>query len=334
MAALAKPPGLCSKPRMAAGDSITVCAIVKDERPYLIEWVAYYRLLGFDRILLYSNDCSDGTDRLLDAMQAAGLIEHHQWPSRPGQAPQTSAYEDALERCETRWILFVDADEFLRLIDDRDIHQFLARFSQDVSAVAMSWRVFGSAGLTRFEPAPVIERFTRAAPRDHPSNRHVKSMAVAAHVTAVGPHGVTLSQGRYVMPNGVDITLEHGGFVRPPRYRVAQINHYIVKSRAEFEAKRRRGRASLAPEDRSDAMLRDEAFFAKHAAHAEEFTEILARLPALKVEMARISRSVLAIDPGLRRLWRADHRRGLFRYRLRRASEWLRRRAARHRLRS
>jgi len=309
---------------MAAGDSITVCAIVKDERPYLIEWVAYYRLLGFDRILLYSNDCTDGTDRLLDAMAAAGLVEHRRWPSQAGLIPQNSAYEDAVRRCTTRWILFVDADEFLRLVEDRDVHQFLARFPDDVSAVAISWRVFGSSGLARYEPAPVIERFIHAAPRDHPSNRHVKSMAVAAHIDAVGPHGVALSRGRYVMPNGVDIQLEGGGFVRPPRYRVAQINHYIVKSRAEFEAKRRRGRASIAPEDRDESLLRDDAFFAKHAVHAEEFTEILARLPEVKAEMARISGRILAIDPGLRPLWHADHRRGLLRYRLRRASEWLR----------
>jgi len=90
---------------MVRTDSITACAIVKDERPYMLEWVAWYRLLGFDRILIYSNDCSDGTDRLLDAMQAEGLVEHRPWPSRPGHAPQQSAYADALRDCPTRWIL-------------------------------------------------------------------------------------------------------------------------------------------------------------------------------------------------------------------------------------
>src|ERR1700760_320228 len=69
-------------PPMAAGDTITVCAIVKDERPYLIEWVAYYRLLGFDRMIFYNNDSSDGTGRLLDAMAEMGLVEHRLWPSR------------------------------------------------------------------------------------------------------------------------------------------------------------------------------------------------------------------------------------------------------------
>ncbi|MDB5686801.1 MAG: hypothetical protein JWR77_1390 [Rhizorhabdus sp.] len=306
---------------------ITVCAIVKDERRYLIEWVAYYRLLGFDRLVLYSNDCSDGTDRLLDAMQAAGLIEHRSWPSQPGRAPQRSSYEDALGRCDTRWILFVDADEFLRLIEDQEIHQFIARFEPDVSAVAINWRIFGSSGLTDYEPAPVMERFTRSAPRDHPINRHVKTMAVAADVAAVpNAHGVILARGRYVMPNGVDITLDRDAFARP-RYRIAQINHYVVKSRAEFEEKRRRGNVTLPLELRDESTMRDQAFFEIHDRNEEDFREILVRLGEVKAGMRRIRRTVLAVDPQLQSLLRADHRRGRLRYLARRASNWLRRRA-------
>ena len=311
---------------MAAGDSITVCAIVKDERRYLIEWVAYYRLLGFDRLVLYSNDCSDGTDRLLDAMQTAGLVEHRPWPSRPGQPPQQSAYADALARCATRWILFVDADEFLRLIEDRDVHQFVARLAPDVSAVAISWRIFGSSGLAEYEPAPVIERFTRAAPRDHPINRHVKTMAVAADVAAMpNAHGVILARGRYVVPNGVEIALERDAFVRP-RYRIAQINHYVVKSRAEFEEKKRRGNVTLPLELRDESTMRDEAFFEFHDRNEEEFREIQNRLNEVKAAMKRIRQTVLAIDPALAPILRADHRRGRLRYLARQASDWLRRR--------
>ena len=304
---------------------ITVCAIVKDERRYLIEWVAYYRLLGFDRLVLYSNDCSDGTDRLLDAMQAAGLVEHRPWPSRPGRAPQRSAYEDALARCATRWILFVDADEFLRLIEDRDIHQFAARFAPDVSAVAINWRIFGSSGLSDYEPAPVMERFTRAAPRDHPINRHVKTMAVAADVAEMpNAHGVILARGRYVMPNGVEIALDRDAFARP-RYRVAQINHYVVKSRAEFEDKKRRGNVTLPLELRDESTRRNEAFFEFHDRNEEEFREILNRLGETKAEMRRVRRAVLAADPGLSALLRADRRQGRLRYLARRVSGWLRR---------
>lgn len=33
---------------------------VKDEGPFVVEFVAHHLVLGFDRIMMASNDCSDG----------------------------------------------------------------------------------------------------------------------------------------------------------------------------------------------------------------------------------------------------------------------------------
>lgn len=319
-----RPRHTCGEDR---GNSITVCAIVKDEARYLIEWVAYYRLLGFDRIVLYSNDSSDETDPLLDAMAAAGLIDHRRWPSRPGQPPQQSAYADAVAQCATRWILFVDADEFLHLAQDRSIGEFLARFDADVSAVAISWRLFGSNGHSDYDNALVVERFTRAAPVDHHLNRHVKTMAVAAAVDRLlGVHAVALKGGRYVMANGMDTVLQRDAFAKP-KYRFAQINHYVVKSRVEFEAKKRRGIATLAPEERSESTLRDQVFFDYHDRNDEEDRAILTRLAELKAEVARVRQAVRRIDPTLQALSSGSPRWAHLRDRVRRASAWLRRQA-------
>jgi hypothetical protein len=276
---------------IARSDTITVCAIVKDERPYLVEWVAYYRLLGFDRLLLYSNDCSDGTDALLDAMQAAGLLEHRRWPSKPGVSAQRSAYADAIARAATRWMLFADADEFLHLVEDQTVHAFLGRFPDDVGAIAVNWRLFGSNGQAERGAAPVIERFTRAARADDPLNHHVKTIAVAAAVAAADVHAVTLARGRYVGAAGHPVTLRRGAF-KSPAHRIAQINHYVVKSRAEFADKQRRGDANLPPEAPNKLTTRDGAFFAYHDRNDEEETGILVRLDPLKAEMARVERLI------------------------------------------
>ena len=34
---------------------------MRDEGPYLLEWVAYHRLIGFTDIVVCSNDCVDGS---------------------------------------------------------------------------------------------------------------------------------------------------------------------------------------------------------------------------------------------------------------------------------
>ena len=71
-----------------------VCAIAKDESMYIEEWIAYYQLLGFDEILIYSNDSSDRSHSILDALQAQGFVVHMDWPSVPGVSPQISAYRE------------------------------------------------------------------------------------------------------------------------------------------------------------------------------------------------------------------------------------------------
>jgi hypothetical protein len=280
---------------MVREDTSSVCAIVKDEREYLVEWVAYYRLLGFDRIIVYSNDCSDGSDALLDAMQGLGLVIHRPWPSRPGEAPQLTAYADAVARSETRWLLFADADEFLNLMSDLCVRDFLGRYADDVGAIAINWRLFGSCGAEIASPAPVLKRFNRAAPLDHHLNYHIKTMAVAADVAFADVHHVALRSGRYVNPNGRDVVFRRPGFSTPAP-RTARINHYIVKSRAEYARKRTRGIASVAPEDPAKASSRTDDFFDYHDRNEEEDRTIQHWLPALEQEMARIEQLIASLS--------------------------------------
>lgn len=276
-------------------DSSSVCAIVKDERPYLVEWVAYYRLLGFDRIMLYSNDCSDGTDVLLDSLQHLGLITHRRWPSRAGEAAQLTAYDDALAQADTRWMLFVDADEFLNLMIDRHVGDFLARFADDVGAIGLNWRLFGSGGAETASTLPVLRRFDRAAPPTHHLNYHLKTMAVVECVASADVHHVTLRRGRYVNPNGREIQFRRPGFSTPAP-RTARINHYIVKSGAEYERKRARGIASVAPEHPAKATGRTDDFFDYHDRNEEEDRTIQHWLPALEQEITRIEQLVADLN--------------------------------------
>ena len=41
-----------------------IVACMRDEALFVVEWVAHHLAVGFDRIIVYTNDCSDGTDRL------------------------------------------------------------------------------------------------------------------------------------------------------------------------------------------------------------------------------------------------------------------------------
>jgi len=53
---------------------ITAVSMMKDEAPYLLEWFAHHMAVGFTDILVYTNDCSDGTDAMLMRLEELGRV--------------------------------------------------------------------------------------------------------------------------------------------------------------------------------------------------------------------------------------------------------------------
>ena len=45
---------------------------VRNQAAFLLEWLAHHRAVGFDKFLIFSNDCQDGTDTLLDRLDEMG----------------------------------------------------------------------------------------------------------------------------------------------------------------------------------------------------------------------------------------------------------------------
>ena len=150
--------------------SVTLCGLVQDEGPYLLEWIAWYKLLGVDRIVIYDNGSQDATTEILTALHRAGEILLHPWPDQPGAQPQLPAYRDAVERCSTEWIAFLDVDEFLVLHGHPHLGDLLQFLPAECLAVAFNQRFFGSSGQRSQDDRLVIERFIRAAPSSHPLN--------------------------------------------------------------------------------------------------------------------------------------------------------------------
>ena len=55
---------------------------MKNEGPFILEWIAYHLAIGVDDFLIYTNDCTDGTDEFLDILQDRGLVQHRINPFR------------------------------------------------------------------------------------------------------------------------------------------------------------------------------------------------------------------------------------------------------------
>ena len=51
-------------------DRFVIVTPMKNEGPFILEWVAHNLAIGADEIAIFSNDCTDGSDALLDRLDA------------------------------------------------------------------------------------------------------------------------------------------------------------------------------------------------------------------------------------------------------------------------
>lgn len=212
---------------------LAVCAIFRDEAANLAEWVTFHRLQGVERFWLYDNCSRDDWRVALGPELQSGVVEVTPWPIEPGQF---LAYSDCLRRHQndTRWIAFIDLDEFLFSPVGLSLPQVLRDFDT-YPAVAVNWRTYGTSGYQNRPDGLVIERFLWRVRANRPVNEHVKSIVYPrrASTRVQNAHMLRL----YGTAVGEDRRPVHGAFRRPPTTNVLRVNHYYSRSAAEMGLK-------------------------------------------------------------------------------------------------
>lgn len=142
-----------------------IVACMRNEALFVVEWVAHHLAMGFDQILVYTNDCDDGTDRILQLLGQDAPVQQFDNPG-PYEAGsiQKQALALAFARPEVKcadWVLHIDADEYVNVaVGNRKIDDLIA-LHPEADAIALMWRHFGSAGRKTWEGGSVIESFIR-----------------------------------------------------------------------------------------------------------------------------------------------------------------------------
>ena len=94
-----------------------IVCIVKDEFDYLLEWIAYHRVvIGVDHFYIADNVSNDGTTQLLEALDMAGLITRIHFPRVDHTLGiQADAYNYILKKYGDyhQYMAFIDADLFV-----------------------------------------------------------------------------------------------------------------------------------------------------------------------------------------------------------------------------
>ncbi|MBB3993788.1 hypothetical protein GGR95_001419 [Sulfitobacter undariae] len=147
---------------MANDLKITAVTCVKNEGPFLLEWIAYHQCIGVTDFLFYSNDCDDGTDTLLNALQELEHVQHLPNPAE-GRNYQMEALKDAKKRDIVRnadWVWIADVDEFPNIhVGDHSLPALIEACGNP-QAISLNFQFFANNDIETFQDRPVIKQFT------------------------------------------------------------------------------------------------------------------------------------------------------------------------------
>ncbi|MBF0122417.1 MAG: glycosyltransferase family 92 protein, partial [Candidatus Omnitrophica bacterium] len=221
---------------------LSVCAIIKDEAQYIKEWIEFHRIVGVEKFFIYDNGSSDDLKDVLAPYIREKIVSYQYWPEHPGQI---SAYVDCIKnfKDQSRWVAFIDADEFLFCSQSGDLRVMLREYEK-CPGVCVNWVCFGSSGHRHKPEGLVVENFIRRAQLGWKTNRHVKSIVQLSEVLspALNPHSFVYRNGRLaVTETGREIVPDfenlNGGMSQEVSIGKFRINHYMCKSFEEAQRK-------------------------------------------------------------------------------------------------
>jgi hypothetical protein len=285
-----------------------VCAGMRNEGPFIVEWVSWYRMLGFE-VLVVTNDCTDHSPALLDALQDAGWLTHQPHFPNPKQRPKRSAYNAMRAHPlvgEVDWVLVCDVDEFLVFHEADSVADYVAGFIPPPLGFAFHWRAFGTSGLTQWQDGLVHRTFHAAAETNSRANCFFKSLfRRPTDFEKFGDHSPKDYDGPWAVANHVWVDCNGrrlGRFVPDKwpqkataadrvRHDKAQMNHYILRTEENFALKRGTPSASAGRDRYTDdfyekfnrAEIRDESALR----FAQRFDAVYAQAMALP-QVARL----------------------------------------------
>lgn len=237
----------CSTPAVTAKPWLAFGALIRNEAPYLREWVEFHLLVGFDIFYVWDDGSTDASLSVIQQYIDSGVVrrldmggvkyQHHIYTRMVRQADH-----DGVE-----WLMLTDVDVFVFPERATSLRDILMSFNSSVGAIGLSLFQFDHNGRMQQDAGPVIERFVHRRKIDDPFNgamTRTSSLLRVKNVVTMGIHNpLELRNGtRFVDVLGSPMPLwpYAKGKDVPGIYEVILANHYYCKSYEEFKRKNQR----------------------------------------------------------------------------------------------
>lgn len=227
-----------------------VVAIVKNEAPYIKEWIEFHKLVGVDVFYLYDNESNDNIIEVLQPYVDQGLVKYK---FIKGKKKQLSVYNEAIEQYknDVQWLAIIDADEFIVPIEKENILDMINSLDKSFSQILVGWLIYGSNGFKKKQEGLVTDNF----------KYHARSDFIADYKPILNPR-LVMNVGLPHWANVIGKTIDENGkriwsypyhtkiYALPSSKNKIRINHYYSKSLEEFIKKSERGYADNGSSDR------------------------------------------------------------------------------------
>lgn len=219
---------------------------MRNEGPYLQEWLDFHRRIGVDHFVLYDNGSTDDTAEVCRPYVRAGLVTLVPWANFSYWFnQQRGAYAHALANfgASTTWMGFFDLDEFMFPVTAASLRAVLQP-REAVPVLAVAGVNFGTSGHRQPPPGGILRNYRMGVPM-HLQKRHRCLLNTKCFVRPERIEAVVSAHWFRIRNDSAVGYTEHG----VPLHRrssdlgdslsvdVIRYNHYFTRSRTEFEHK-------------------------------------------------------------------------------------------------
>lgn len=284
-------------------ETFAIVTVMKDEGPFILEWIAWNQMIGVDHFIVMTNDCSDGTDLILDRLDEMGIVTH--LPNPVLLLEGGSVHSVALRYAQhlrayrqADWIFHTDVDEFLNIqTAEGDLASLVAAAGGgDVDAISVCETLLGCGGVEKFVDAPVTGQFLHGMRRQAlpgEERRGVKTLfrnrdlwrGRRNHRPIARPNltaDIRWADGSGAMLPAEFVSGKEPGLDCNGRYGLATLHHYSVRSVESMLSKLKRGDAVKA--NRTKAWK----YWRKRNQNVEPNEDMLPKQPALEEKLSEL----------------------------------------------
>jgi hypothetical protein len=233
---------------------LTISTIIRNEGPYLSEWLEFHSLLGVTHFFIYDNGSTDNTLDVLEPYQQAGIVSVVNWANCLSGWEGVAGPKGRMQKLsmlhsianyghKTHWMAFIDADEFLYPLGSNSLPELMEGYN-DLESLSVYWNMFGTSGHTWKPKGLVTENFTKRLKLPDGKHKHlsrVKSIVKPSAVLGVhNSHTFILKNGYPQSWNERHQPIGHFDH-RLDTFSndVVRINHYYSKSLSEYRARQK-----------------------------------------------------------------------------------------------